>query len=165
MSGPSTPLLDLAPEPEPGAPVPEGEERSMSHTRRLGSNARAALELGIEAPSTDPGDQAPAASDQEQGQEQEPESIRADEIEIIDEKTSGGTPIKRMTRPYIAGDVIASKYKLTRIIGRGGMGAVWQAHNIPLDIDVAIKLIRRDRTAPEAAERLLTEARAAARLM
>src|SRR5262249_9662448 len=62
-------------------------------------------------------------------------------------------------------DVIDDKYKLTRIIGRGGMGAVWAAHNIPLDIDVAIKLIRRDRTAPGAADRLLTEARAAARLM
>src|SRR6185369_7400485 len=43
-------------------------------------------------------------------------------------------------------------------------GAVWQAHNIPLDIEIAIKLIRRDRTAPEAATRLLQEARAAARL-
>src|SRR5262249_14953010 len=57
-------------------------------------------------------------------------------------------------KPYLSGDVIDEKYRLTRIIGRGGMGAVWQAHNIPLDIDVAIKLIRRDRTAPEAAERL-----------
>jgi serine/threonine protein kinase len=164
MSAPSQPLLDLAPE-DPGAPVPEAEERSMSHTRRLGSNARAALELAIESPVTDPGEPEPRDPDQ-QGVDQEPESIRADEIEIIsDEKTSGGTPIKRLSRPYIAGDVIAGKYRLTRIIGRGGMGAVWQAHNIPLDIDVAIKVIRRDRTAPEAAERLLTEARAAARLM
>ncbi len=135
----------------------------MSHTRRLGSNARAALELSIETPSTDPGE--PDKEDKDKDQEGEPESIRADEIEIVDEKTSGGTPIKKLSRPYIAGDVIAGKYRLTRIIGRGGMGAVWQAHNLPLDIDVAIKLIRRDRTAPEAAERLLTEARAAARLM
>jgi serine/threonine-protein kinase len=60
--------------------------------------------------------------------------------------------------------VIDGKYRLTRIIGRGGMGAVWLAHNLPLDMDVAVKLIRRDRTAPEAAGRLLQEARAAARL-
>jgi eukaryotic-like serine/threonine-protein kinase len=65
---------------------------------------------------------------------------------------------------YAAGNIIARKYRLTRIIGQGGMGAVWCAHNIPLDIDVAIKLIRRDRTPPEAAGRLLQEARAAARL-
>ena len=65
---------------------------------------------------------------------------------------------------YVPGDVIDGKYRLTRIIGRGGMGAVWLAHNIPLDMDVAVKLIRRDRTAPEASGRLLQEARAAARL-
>ena len=65
---------------------------------------------------------------------------------------------------YIPGDVIDGKYRLTRIIGRGGMGAVWLAHNLPLDMDVAVKLIRRDRTAPEAPGRLLQEARAAARL-
>jgi serine/threonine-protein kinase len=68
-------------------------------------------------------------------------------------------------QPYLTGDVIDEKYRLTRIIGRGGMGAVWQAHNLPLDIDVAIKLIRRDRTTAGAEGRLLTEARAAARLM
>jgi len=65
---------------------------------------------------------------------------------------------------YVPGDVIDGKYRLTRIIGRGGMGAVWLAHNLPLDMDVAVKLIRRDRTAPEAPGRLLQEARAAARL-
>jgi serine/threonine-protein kinase len=68
-------------------------------------------------------------------------------------------------KPYLAGDLIDTKHRLTRIIGRGGMGSVWQAHNLPLDIDVAIKLIRRDRTAPGTPDRLLTEARAVARLV
>jgi serine/threonine-protein kinase len=65
---------------------------------------------------------------------------------------------------YAAGDVIAGKFRLKSVIGRGGMGSVWLAHNLALDIDVAIKLIRRDRAAPGAAGRLLQEARAAARL-
>ncbi len=69
-----------------------------------------------------------------------------------------------LTDAYKSGQIIAGKYRLTRVIGRGGMGAVWLAHNMTLDIDVAIKLIRRDRAAPEASARLLTEARAAARL-
>jgi serine/threonine protein kinase len=65
---------------------------------------------------------------------------------------------------YAAGDVIVGKFRLKSVIGRGGMGSVWLAHNLALDIDVAIKLIRRDRAAPGAAGRLLQEARAAARL-
>jgi eukaryotic-like serine/threonine-protein kinase len=80
----------------------------------------------------------------------------------------GGVPLTDEPAPapavYVPGDVIDGKYRLTRIIGRGGMGAVWLAHNLPLDMDVAVKLIRRDRTAPEAPGRLLQEARAAARL-
>jgi hypothetical protein len=44
------------------------------------------------------------------------------------------------------------------------MGAVWLAHNTSLDVEVAIKLMRRDRATPEAAARFTTEARAAARL-
>jgi len=62
------------------------------------------------------------------------------------------------------GSVLADRYQLVHVIGRGGMGAVWLARDVKLDIDVAIKLIRRDRAAPEARGRLLQEARAAARI-
>ncbi len=65
---------------------------------------------------------------------------------------------------YRAGEIIAGRYRLVRVIGEGGMGFVWLAKNLTLDIDVAIKLIRRDRAAPEAPARLLQEARATARL-
>ena len=65
---------------------------------------------------------------------------------------------------YGAGDVIADKYRLGRRLGEGGMGEVWLAHNETLDIDVAIKLIRGEVATAEMADRLLHEARAAARL-
>src|SRR5438046_464202 len=65
---------------------------------------------------------------------------------------------------YGAGDLIAEKYRLGQRLGEGGMGHVWLAHNETLDIDVAIKLIRGDVATPEMADRLLQEARAAARL-
>jgi serine/threonine protein kinase len=65
---------------------------------------------------------------------------------------------------YFPGDIIAAKYRLTRVLGEGGMGSVWLAHNLALDADVAIKLIRRELANPETSARLLTEARAAARL-
>src|SRR5690606_5830236 len=48
------------------------------------------------------------------------------------------------------------------------MGTVWRAHNETLDVDVALKLLRRDDPenveGPLAGDRLLQEARAAARL-
>ncbi len=65
---------------------------------------------------------------------------------------------------YVAGEVIADKYRLISLIGEGGMGWVWVARNLALDVQVALKLIRSDVEAEGAADRLLTEARAAARL-
>ncbi len=65
---------------------------------------------------------------------------------------------------YAAGDVVGGKYQLTRILGEGGMGQVWVARNTALDIEVALKLIRREVAAAEASTRLLQEARTAARL-
>ncbi len=65
---------------------------------------------------------------------------------------------------YQAGDIIAQKYRLTRLLGEGGMGAVWLARNLKLDVDVAIKLIRHELATAETSRRLLQEARAAARI-
>lgn len=66
--------------------------------------------------------------------------------------------------PYKPGEVIADKYRLDAVLGRGGMGTVWRARNLTLDVDVAVKLIRREAASDTSAERLLVEARAAARI-
>ncbi len=83
-------------------------------------------------------------------------------------RPGGATPVSSpmaSSRPrYGAGDVIAEKYRLGRKLGEGGMGEVWFAHNETLDIDIAIKLIRGEVATAEMADRLLHEARAAARL-
>jgi serine/threonine-protein kinase len=68
------------------------------------------------------------------------------------------------TAPHKPGDLIASKYRLERLLGEGGMGAVWAAHNLPLDSPVAVKLIRGETDREALALRLQQEARAAARL-
>jgi serine/threonine protein kinase len=61
--------------------------------------------------------------------------------------------------------MIADKYRLDRLLGRGGMGAVYEGCHIELDRRVAIKLLLPDFTADTAAlERFRREARAAARL-
>lgn len=68
------------------------------------------------------------------------------------------------SRYYAPGEVIAAKYELVRPLGEGGMGSVWLARNVALDSQVALKLLRAELDAEDAGERLLQEARAAARL-
>ncbi len=73
-------------------------------------------------------------------------------------------PPPKPDRRYLAGQVIADRYALVRKIGQGGMGVVWLAHSLTLDVDVAIKLISRSGHGRKAmVQRLAQEARAAAR--
>ncbi len=64
----------------------------------------------------------------------------------------------------VPGRVIAQKYRLDCLLGEGGMGSIWQAFNLQLELPVAIKLLRSDLDTSELAERLRIEARAAAKL-
>src|SRR5687768_13699308 len=74
------------------------------------------------------------------------------------------TPIDRGR--YLPGEIIDNKYRLQQPVGVGGMGTVWTAHNVVLDVQVAIKLIglESSNASQQLTERLLQEARAAARL-
>ena len=61
--------------------------------------------------------------------------------------------------------LVAGKYKLTRLLGRGGMGAVWEGTHQSLGTHVAVKFIDAEYAeSPEARSRFENEARAAARL-
>jgi serine/threonine protein kinase len=64
-----------------------------------------------------------------------------------------------------AGDVLDGRYRLISPIGQGGMGVVWRARQIPLDADVAIKLLHAQTAQqPGAIGRFKREAKAAAAL-
>jgi serine/threonine-protein kinase len=64
-----------------------------------------------------------------------------------------------------SGDVIGGKYRVERILGRGGMGVVVAAHHIQLDERVALKfLLPHALQNPEAASRFLREARTAVKI-
>ena len=65
---------------------------------------------------------------------------------------------------YARGDVIASKYRLDRVVGVGGMGVVMEAYHLELEQPVAVKLLRPARTTDDNQERFRREARAAFRL-
>jgi len=63
------------------------------------------------------------------------------------------------------GDEIAGRYRLQRRIGAGGMGEVWVARHLELDLEMALKLIVPERAGSEKAERRFRrEAQAAAKL-
>src|SRR5271168_658660 len=56
------------------------------------------------------------------------------------------------------GTSIGSRYEVVRLLGQGGMGAVYQAHDKELDRQVAIKVIRADMAAnPEILRRFKQE--------
>lgn len=56
------------------------------------------------------------------------------------------------------------RYIAVDIIGMGGMGVVYRAHDPQLDRDVAVKVVRRERLGEGGEARLLREARAMARV-
>ncbi len=63
------------------------------------------------------------------------------------------------------GSTIAGKYRLERVLGRGGMGMVFEAHHLQLELQVAIKfLLPETLGVAGAAARFLREARAASRI-
>jgi serine/threonine protein kinase len=82
--------------------------------------------------------------------------------DVRDLPQSGPRPL----RGYEPGEIIGEKYRLIRPLGQGGMGMVWVAHNTVLDVHCAIKLIDLEgsNNAEDLAQRLLGEARAAAKL-
>lgn len=76
-----------------------------------------------------------------------------------------GAEAKRAPLELGPGALLLGKYRLEQLLGEGGMGAVWRAHHLQLDLAVAIKLLRSGPDRRNLSERLKIEARAAARLV
>jgi serine/threonine protein kinase len=68
------------------------------------------------------------------------------------------------TRVYRRGDVVDGRYVLIDQLGKGGMGVVWKARSTALDVEVAVKLVRRSNSSSDSFKRMAREAHAAARL-
>jgi serine/threonine protein kinase len=64
-----------------------------------------------------------------------------------------------------AGLVVADRFRLVRLLGQGGMGAVWLAQHTGLDVPCAVKFIHEQAArSPEIRARFEREAKAAAQL-
>lgn len=56
------------------------------------------------------------------------------------------------------GEIVAGRFRVDELLGIGGMGVVYRAHDLSLDIDVAIKLLRPELARkPEAFDRFRNE--------
>jgi tRNA A-37 threonylcarbamoyl transferase component Bud32 len=67
--------------------------------------------------------------------------------------------------PVQPGQVLAGKYRVDRVLGRGGMGVVVEARHVQLEERVALKFLLPDYAqVPEASARFLREARAAVKI-
>ena len=73
------------------------------------------------------------------------------------------TAAARKSNPgHVPGDILAGKYEIVSLLGEGGMGTVWRARSLVLDVEIALKVLHCDRTDSQATQRLLREARATA---
>ncbi|MDB4945967.1 MAG: Serine/threonine protein kinase [Labilithrix sp.] len=64
------------------------------------------------------------------------------------------------TSPFV-GTLLDGKYRITRAIGSGGMGVVYEAEAIALGTTVAVKVVRPHASSPEVVARLAREAKLA----
>lgn len=64
----------------------------------------------------------------------------------------------------LVGQVIDQKYKVLALLGRGGMGAVYLAHHLTLDKDVALKTFATTSLSDETKQRFKREAQALGKL-
>jgi serine/threonine-protein kinase len=70
-----------------------------------------------------------------------PQTLESGSVVTKDQRGSAREAFMESTSPYRSGAIIASRYRLLRQLGRGGMGEVWAAHHLTLNTEVAVKFL------------------------
>jgi serine/threonine-protein kinase len=78
--------------------------------------------------------------------------------------SSADSPPERDAVHLRPGSLLAGKYLLLRVLGRGGMGVVWLARNTATGAEVVVKTLLPQRASKEALARFRREVRATAHL-
>lgn len=91
--------------------------------------------------------------------------MRLEAAKRLLEQMSRSDTVMRPSLVPDPGRIIGGRYRLTTLLGAGGMGTVWEAEHVALGSKVAVKFLRQEHAhVPAARARFETEARAAARL-
>lgn len=81
------------------------------------------------------------------------------------DQTGNSIAARGSAKDALLGQVIAGKYQVERMLGRGGMGTVYEGKDLMLERTIAIKVMDKDTaTDKRATARFLREAKAAARI-
>jgi serine/threonine protein kinase len=85
---------------------------------------------------------------------------------MADVPTRDSKPVKTVVTPLIASGQIVAGYEVQRLVGKGGMGEVYQARQMSMDREVALKILSPKLALkdPSFAQRFVEEARAAGKL-
>ena len=79
--------------------------------------------------------------------------------------TSNASPQGSPAAAVVPGTLLAQKYRVERVLGKGGMGYVVEARHVALDERVALKFLLPEYAEhPEASARFQREARAAVKI-